>query len=77
MANFSFKMTNRDCKEITFLTSDDESLDDLEKYIDDILNLNDFGNPFRTVVSNLGSSWERETVIRPNFRRFWMHFNHK
>lgn len=35
------------------MNSDGESLDYLEKYTDDILKLDDYGNPFRTVVSNL------------------------
>lgn len=40
------------------MTSDEEPLHYLERY--DILKLDDCGNPFRTVVSNLGSKHGRQ-----------------
>lgn len=52
------------------MNSDGESLDYLEKYTDDILKLDDYGNPFRTVVSNLSSRFGRQKWSGPTLGGF-------
>lgn len=53
-------MADTDCKEIIVMTSDGKFLDYLEKNTDDVLKLDDCGNPLRTVVCNLGRQYGRQ-----------------